>query len=559
MTALPTLLFQPRLLVAALGLVALPAIGQSALPYAWAASGGSHQHDDTGRAVAVDATGNVYVAGRFRGIAAFGTDTLRSALTNPTYPSQDIFLVKYNASGAVIWARQAGGPDDDSAIGIDLDAAGNAYVSGYFSGYCSIAGDTLVAQGSYDALLFKYDGNGTFKWARNAGGFGNDEGWGVAVDPLGNATLTGYFDNALRVSDSITVVADSGSFRRPFVARYDASGQPLWARIVGGTSGLYARGIAADAVGNVYVTGNTTGDQDAFVASYDAQGQEVWVRQYGSGSVDRGITIAADAYGEVFVSGQYVGTVAFGADTLTSAGPDMFLLKLNAANGTAVWARSGGGSSTDYGIALALDVYGNPVVTGFFTSSATFGTVSLTGSPGTSNPDIFRVWYDFQGNCLGAEAAGSSDAAIGYGVAVDAAGDTYVTGAFSGSVTFAPHTLQSTGELDSFVAKVSSSVTLLHPPRVTGTANERAAMSLVAYPNPVSTTGSLSVELPADRAAAPLTIELLDVLGRGQSLPLTSLDARHAALSLTGCAPGSYTLRVRTAGYQATTRVLVLP
>ena len=496
---------------------------QLSLPYAWARSAGGSQ-DDTGRCLAVDGAGNVYVAGRFIQQASFDGLPLQS-----TGSSQDVFLAKYDPQGTIVWVRRAGGPGDDSAIGIGVDAAGNAYVTGYFAdGTCTFGTTPLTGPGYYDVFLAKYDPQGTLQWARAAGGSGDDEGWGVSVDPAGNAAITGFFDNTLTV-DSGLVVHQSG--RHAFVVRYDTQGQPLWAHGLADPAMVYGRGVSTTAAGDVFVTGqHTDNGTDGFLVKYDALGTEQWSRRFGGPASDFGISVATDTYGGVFVAGQFSGQASFSpAATLTSAGGlDAFLAKFNGSTGSLQWVSGGGGPSTDYGTNVSVDQYGNPMMTGFFGGTAVFGPTTLSGG---WSANAFRLWYDYQGQALGGHAPATSGGySVGYGVTQDPQGNAYETGAFSGATSFDAHALSSAGQLDAYVAKVNTALARLHPARPLGLAAAAAAAARMSfYPNPASATQAvrLTLELPGSPAVAA-RLDVFDALGRrALSRPVT-LDAQGA-------------------------------
>ncbi|MBI3849517.1 MAG: SBBP repeat-containing protein [Verrucomicrobia bacterium] len=250
-------------------------------------------------AITVESSYNYYLCGSFQSTTVtFGSFTLTNA------GNQDAFVIKCDNEGTVLWARRAGGSDWDGAIDLKLDALGNAYVLGYANANAStlspitIDGLTVTNAGFF---LLKYDASGTTIWARNASDFGPGliiypEGtFGIAVDAVGNSYLSGRFFNTLAF-DGIILTNVGGSYTNPngypsaFVAKYDVSGGALWGKQFGGGkdfSGNYIdvfSGISADAEGNCAVIGyfsltnapfdnitlSTSGNDDVFVARIDA-------------------------------------------------------------------------------------------------------------------------------------------------------------------------------------------------------------------------------------------------------------------------------------------------
>lgn len=159
--------------------------------YQWAKSAGSTTAD-RGNTIGVDASGNVYVAGAFTGTADFdpGAGTVNLVSNGGT----DLFFAKYSPTGNLIWAKSIGGSTGtDQCLKMVIDAPGNCYIVGSYSGTVDFdpnAGITnLTNMGFADGFFAKYTTAGTLVWAKNIGGFGDEQVTGIAVDPTGNAIL----------------------------------------------------------------------------------------------------------------------------------------------------------------------------------------------------------------------------------------------------------------------------------------------------------------------------------------------------------------------------------
>ncbi|MDD4223028.1 MAG: SBBP repeat-containing protein [Candidatus Cloacimonetes bacterium] len=216
-----------------------------------------------------------------------------------------------------------------------------------------------------------------------------------------------------------------------------------WAATAGGVNSDRGSRIARDSAGNLYVTGYFNGGatfgastiygagQDTFVAKLDPSGYWLWAVPCGGiNSDDKGTDIAVDAQGNCYISGYYRGIGTFGPYTLTPVGAtDVFVAKLDS-GGNWLWAASGGGTDWDYGNGIAVDNLGNCYVTGSFGDTASFGQYSVTLNPADWVCDIFIAKLDPAGNWLWARRAGGSDPDYGMDVAVDGAGNCYVTGSF---------------------------------------------------------------------------------------------------------------------------------
>lgn len=170
----------------------------------------------------------------------------------------------------------------------------------------------------------------------------------------------------------------------------------------------------------------------------DTPPEFVWAQRAGSTNAagnnnDFGKGVKVDANGNVYVTGNFSGTADFGGTNVTAAGSvDFFLAKYDA-NGTLLWVFKGGGTGFDEGLDIALDPAGNPVVTGIFTGPATFGTNVLVGFGGQ---DIFLARFTAGGQLVWIQAMGGPALDNGHGVAVDANGDIFLTGAFNQTATF---------------------------------------------------------------------------------------------------------------------------
>ena len=458
---------------------------------------------DKGYSIAVDAYGNSYITGYFRESATFGTTTLTSS---SDYGS-DIFVAKMDINGNWLWAKQAGGTDYHGGYGIAVDANGNSYVTGYFSGSATFGTTTLTSSGYDDIFVAKLDSSANWLWAKQAGGTSSDIGYGIAVDAYGNSYVTGYFKSSSCSFGTITLT--SSGYEDIFVAKLDINGNWLWAKQAGGTSEDGGTSIAVDANGNSYVTGSfkesanfgtttltSSGSWDIFVAKIDHNGNWLWAKQAGGTDNDGGISIAVDDNGNSYVTGGFYGSsCSFSTITLINSSieySDIFVAKIDY-NGNWLWAKQAGGTGYDAGYGIAVDTNGNSYVTGEFDGSATFGTTTFTSSGGS---DIFVAKLDSNGNWLWAKQAGGTDDDYGKGIAVDNNGNSYVTGYFWSSATFGTTTLTSSSDYgsDIFVTKLGE-VNSIDLPDIISFSGIHSI-----YPNPFNplTTIDYEISMPAD-------------------------------------------------------------
>jgi len=274
-------------------------------------------------------------------------------------------------------------------------------------------------------------------WAQKAGGLSCDVGNSIAVDAYGNSYVIGSFsETATFGSTSLT----SSGRTDIFVAKMDKNGNWLWAKQVGGAGVVGGRSIAVDAYGNSYVIGKfretvtfgsivltSSGGSDIFVAKLDTDGNWLWAENAGGPDDDSGSEIAVDAEGNSYVLGSFKETATFGSTTLTSTGiNDIFVAKLDT-DGNWLWVTKAGGSHYDFCSGISVDTKGNSYVTGSFSGTALFGTTALIN---TGFQKIYVAKLDNNGNWLWAKKTDESYYNGAGDIAVDAYGNSYVTGYF---------------------------------------------------------------------------------------------------------------------------------
>jgi hypothetical protein len=240
-----------------------------------------------------------------------------------------------------------------------------------------------------------------------AGGTSRDDGKGIAVDSSGNSHVTGVFTDTATFGTT-THTSTSKGIPDLFVAKLDTTGTFIWAQAAGGTAGVNDSGIALDSSGNSHVTGTfsgtatfgatsvtSQGSSDVLVAKLDAAGMFKWARAAGGTALDVGTGIAVDSSGNSYVTGYFGGSsgkaATFGTTTLSSTGwLDVFVARLDATGTKFTWAMAAGGTSWDKGNGIAVDGAGNSYVTGLFQGTAKLGTTSLT-SKGSQDVFVARV------------------------------------------------------------------------------------------------------------------------------------------------------------------------
>ena len=238
------------ILIAAIVLFSLHSMAQTP-NWAWAKSAGN-AGADYATSVTSDATGNVYVTGYFYSTTiTFGSTVLTNADVSGS--TSDIYLVKYDANGTVIWAKSAGGTGNDLAASVTTDAAGNVYVGGWYKS-TSIYG-MANTNTNQDMFLAKYSSGGAVLWTKRAGSTANDAAMSIHTDAAGNVFVAGYFQGLGITFGSYNLTNTVANAFATFFVKYDGSGNVVWATCPTGRNYSEATAVTVDAAGNAYQTG----------------------------------------------------------------------------------------------------------------------------------------------------------------------------------------------------------------------------------------------------------------------------------------------------------------
>jgi hypothetical protein len=419
-------------------------------------------NNDFGHAVYVDRNGYIYMAGGFSGTVDFNPSPRKTfALT--TTGGTDAFVVKYAPDGSFVWARQAGGVDNDQATAVVVDRKGNVYVGGGFSGSADFRPGKKLAildsEGNVDAFVWKLDADGNLVTAVHGGGTGADAVNALAIDGDGNIAMSGFFNQAASFADQ-SLFATGG--QDAFLAKLTPAMTLSWVKQVGGTGSDTGAGVAFDAAGNVYQVGNfagsadfdpgsgsdtlnSRGGQDAFLLRLDPSGNFDDAFQFGGTTNDFADAVIVDRSNNILLTGAFSGTADLdpgaGTGNLTSAGSDdIYVAKLNSTGGL-VWARRAGSVNADAARAITTDKAGNVYTAGQFNGTVDFdpgaATLNLAGTSGVANGYVWKL--NAGGNLVYARmlktATGFCEARA---IAINASAEVFVAGLFSGTVDFNP-------------------------------------------------------------------------------------------------------------------------
>lgn len=444
----------------------------------WAQQAGGASLDEV-RNIALSSDGTAYVVGSFIGQAQFGQ---LGAIGTGAASTPHTFLAKYDVRGTAVLATQCAA---SSLADVAVDAAGNAYVLGAFTGSVGFGPATFASQGVADMVLIKYDANGNILWARAGNSLAGSTivGNGLVLDAANNVYVTGYLRGGANLGGS-TAALVSESRQNVFVAKYSSQGDPIWARQSGGPSTeCLGNAVGVDATGAIYLAGtfnntavfgattlvsqNSSAYGGTLLVKCSSTGEALWAKSEGGPSDAVAFDIAVDDQGNSLITGMLsasgTGKAVFGPATFQVGGSDGFLAKHDAA-GNLLWASQIGGGNTEYGTSVALDKAGNGYVAGVFSSSpSSWGATTKMSTDGQKN--VFAAKYNSQGDVVVTQREGACGSAYSPSIAVTSSQDIYLAGFFGGTASFVATLFQSQGNgSDIFVARLGDLSTPSTPP-----------------------------------------------------------------------------------------------
>jgi hypothetical protein len=352
---------------------------------------------------------SVYAAGKYRDTVAFGGDTLRDATA-----IIDMFVAKYNSSGNEVWARHATYPSrfsDGEAYAVATDRYGNVFVTGDFYDTITFGAYTLRS-GHNNIFLVKYDSNGNVLWAEQSvtpsySSYCNYPT--ICTDNAGSVYLTAELKDSISFGPYL-LPGYAGGYSEILV-KYDSSGNVLWANhsvAASYFSSCTGSSVSSDKAGYIYQTGYfqdtisigaytiySIYESYTYLAKYNTNGKVVWVKQGGM-SGNAGYCVATDSLYNIYLSGQaqaVSGSISFGGDTLTytNDADGAYIMKMDSSGkvmcGSVI--RSGGDDFNN----VSVDPSGKHIyLGGDIDASILFGSDSLKVSIAAGEPPFIARW-----------------------------------------------------------------------------------------------------------------------------------------------------------------------
>gem|GEM_PF-3439706 len=323
---------------------------------------------DKGEGIAVDSNDNVIVAGH----------------SNSFDGSYDVWTIKYNSTGSLIWNKTAGGDGEDYGYGVAVDSNDNVIVAGHSNSF----------GGDYDVWTIKYNSTGSLIWNKTIGGSGEDYGYGVAVDS----------------NDDIIVVGTKGN--DVWTIKYNSTGSLIWNKTIGGSGEDYGYGVAIDSNDNVIVAGYTNSfgeDYDVWTIKYNSAGNLIWDKIFDWGGEDYEKDVAVDSNDNIIVIGYTdLGEEDYSAVLAIKFDPNGYPLIIGTIGG-----------NEDYGHGITVDSNDNLIMT---------GSMSVYDASGIISDDAWTMKYNSTGSLIWQRTAGGLGGDYGKDVAVDSNDSVIITG-----------------------------------------------------------------------------------------------------------------------------------
>jgi hypothetical protein len=434
-------------------------------------------------ATGVDGQNNVYITGHTMSTSNIAT---MGAYQNTLNGNYDVYLSKFNSSGAQLWGTYFGGSSYETSYALYVANNGEVYVGGNTASTVNIASpgahQTMYGGGIDDATLIKFNSSGQLLWATYYGANMHDITYAITADNNGDIVICGHTES----NNLGNAIATAGAYKTTlsfgidaFVAKFSSNGTRIWGSYFGDSGDEEAWGLATDALGNIVFTGWTTsisdiasagshqaffgGGIDAFIAKLDPTGSNLlWATYYGGSADDQGAGLAVSTNGRIYVGGNTGSSNAISSAGCYQLSPgsseDVFIACFNS-SGVRQWGSYYGGNGSDYLNDLEIDAQSNILICGHTISTNAISTPSAY-QPAIGLVNTYDAYFaKFSENGAKIKLGsyfGSAGNDFGKGIALDNSGKLYLAGETNGSGGLATpdaHMTTAGGGGDAFLAK----------------------------------------------------------------------------------------------------------
>ncbi|MBX3043790.1 MAG: SBBP repeat-containing protein [Ignavibacteriae bacterium] len=421
-------------------------------------------NNDVLRGVCIDSSGNIYATGSFIGTTSIANQNFVSN------GATDIIVNKFDSIGNLLWAKSLGSVSFDYAFDIDCEPNGNFYITGGFRQTLNFSPSiSLISSGEMDLFTAKFDTLGNCIWAKSATGYSSEYGNEIVTTANGNVAVIGNTQGTIVFTTDTLFHMDSTDL---FLVKYDSNGNEIWCKGLPGLGNAGGRAISTDDfentiiagsfAGNIYIdtvifNSTTVPNNDIYISKFSPTGTLIWAKQFGGTGDDYARGIDADANGNIYVSGVFSNSVNFDGITLAANGSsDIFLMKLDS-NGNIIWIKQIGNLGAEEGCEIEALPSGDIFITGGFSQTIILGSNNYTA---LGMRDVFIAKIDSSGNIIWAKTAGSAMDDVNYAIGLNMYNEDVCTvGTYSGSFTDGLNSITSLGGVDSYISKIKSSLT----------------------------------------------------------------------------------------------------
>jgi len=399
--------------------------------------------------VETDAAGNSYVCGYITGETAFNNTVIEQVSSG----NGEIYISKYSSNGSLIWIKRFGGSQSDRAVDLALDQNNNIYITGDFYGQVDFDSYSITsASNSKDIFLLKLDNNGNVLWVRKEGGNDSENAYGLTIDSQDNVILTGQFSGTSSIAgqtfvSTIDPISNLSTYDL-FLSKYDTNGTPLWVKVGQGIYENRGLAVAVDNLDNIFLVGqfsdtmqfagqqiNNAAYNVGFLAKFQPNGQFTFLNRLFGGMVMT-YDLEVNSLNEVVVVGDYLGTLLYEDVNGTHQVSNSFSKKVFALmmqnDGSFIWGTAIGSENTISARSISISATKEIYITGYFSCSLSeFHDTQTAVFNSVGFKDVYLWKLNYQGNFDFIKQFGSKKDDVGHGVAMQNSSVPIICGSYT--------------------------------------------------------------------------------------------------------------------------------